>query len=195
MVQPEWEKLLEGSPKNWFAWLHLGVMRLERFDEAGAETAWQESIHLQPSAWAFRNLAILSLRRKDAAQARRYYEQAWELAAQSGNPPAALAIETLEKLVETQQWQRGMEVYRSLPPEVQSAERVQILRGQFALALGDLAAVEQVLQHEYAVVREGETTLSDLWFELHARQFGISRQEAQALYPPPARIDFRSFNG
>jgi hypothetical protein len=193
MVQPEWEALLEKSPQNWYALLHLGVMRLERFDEAGAEAAWQESIRLQPSAWAYRNLATLCLRRKETEQARAYYEQAWQLAETAGNPPTALAIEVLQKLVETEQWQRGMDTYNALPPQVQAAERVQILRGQFALALGNLDAVEQVLSREYAVVREGETVLSDLWFELHAQRHGISRQEAQKLYPPPARIDFRSF--
>ncbi len=203
MVQDEWVQRLEQAPRNWYSLLHLGVMRMERFDEDGAEQAWQESIAQQPSAWAYRNLAILSLRRKDAAQANAYYEKAWQLAAQAGNPPTGLAIEYLEKLAETGQWARGMAVYAGLPPAVQASDRVQILRGRFALALDDLAAVEEVLQREYAIVREGEVTLTDLWFELQTRREAarrgvarqeISRQEMQALYPPPARIDFRSIN-
>jgi hypothetical protein len=194
MVQPEWETLLEKSPQNWVALLHLGVMRLERGDQAGAEAAWQESIRLTPSAWAYRNLAILALRRKQNDLAHACYEQAWALAEAAGNPPPALAIEFLEKLVETEQWQRGMDTYNALPPVVQSAERVQILRGQFALALGDLDAVEEVLAREVAVVREGETVLSDLWFGLHARRHGLTRPEAEQRFPPPAPIDFRSFS-
>jgi len=192
MVQTEWEALLDASPQHWFTLLHLGVMRFERLDEAGAETAWQESIRLRPSAWAYRNLAILNLRRKNNEQARQYYELAWQLAQQSGRPPAALAVEYLEKLVETEQWSRGMQVYQALPSTVQAVERVQILRGQFALALGDLETVRQVLSYEYAGVREGETVLSDLWFELQAQKHHISRLEAQEHFPPPSRIDFRS---
>ena len=64
-------------------------------------------------------------------------------------------------------------------------------------------AVEQVLQREYAVIREGETMLTDLWFELQARKQAAEsqqpltaqlRQSVKAGCKPPARIDFRSFN-
>ena len=207
MVQAEWEALLEDSlaagERSWNALLHLGVMRMERFDSAGAEAAWLESIQLQPSAWAYRNLAVLALRRKENQRAREYYELAWGLAVRSAAPPAGLATEYLAMLQETGQASRGMEVYLALPAEVQRAERVQILRGQFALALGDLDAVEAVLAIEYGGVREGETVLSDLWFELQARraaaQTGRSldedlRREVRKTCPPPSRIDFRSFN-
>jgi len=192
MVQSQWEQLLETSHKNWYTWLHLGVMRLERFDEVGAETAWLESICIKPSCWAYRNLAILSLRRNDPKQARKYYELAWQLAEESGTLSAAFTIEYLQKLAETEQWQRGMDVYQKLPPAVQSAERIQILRGKFALALGDLDSVEEVLNREYAIVREGETILSDLWFELQAQLHGVSLRDAKQKFSPPSQIDFRS---
>jgi len=208
MVQPEWEALLEASlaapgGRTWNALLHLGVMRMERFDLDGAEAAWLDSIRLQPSAWAYRNLAVLALRRKQVERSREYYEKAWALAERSDAPPAGLAVEYLAMLQETGQAARGMQVYNALPAAVQRNQRVQILRGQFALALDDLDAVEQVLAIEYAGVREGETVLSDLWFELQARK--TARQSGRALdedlrravrktCPPPSRIDFRSFN-
>jgi hypothetical protein len=68
------------------------------------------------------------------------------------------------------------------------------------MALDDLDAVEKVLQRDYAIIREGEIVLSDLWFELKARRFAaqtgeplndVLRMKVKALYPPPARIDFR----
>lgn len=201
MTQPEWEQLLVESPHNWYSLLHLGVMRLERFDEVGAATAWQESLRIRPSIWAYRNMAILSLRRNDEAQALKYYAEAWELALQSGISPAALVCEYLQKLVETRQFKRGMDIYQSLPSQVRVLDRVQILRGQLALELGDLEAVEQVLQQDYAVVREGETTLTDMWFEVQARREAARTGrpldesllwEVRVRYPPPPRIDFRS---
>lgn len=208
LVQAEWEQLLEQSLSNpegrhWYALLHLGVMRLEHFDEAGAEAAWLESLQLKPSAWVCRNLAILCLRRGQNAAAQAYYEQAWSLAEQASHPPIGLAVEYLQKLLETGQFERGAQIYRALPAGVQDNDRVQILRGQFALALNDLDSVAQVLEREYAIVREGEPTLTDLWFELHARQHAVRtgqpldealRRQVQALYPPPRRIDFRSHN-
>ena len=147
--------------------------------------------------------AVLALRRKQPEAARVAYEKAWALAERSGSPPAGLAVEYLSMLQETGQAQRGMQVFLGLPEAAKRAERVQILRGQFAIVLGDLDAVEEVLSLEYAGVREGETVLSDLWFELQARKNAIAtgrvldaglRKEIQRTCPPPARIDFRSFN-
>jgi hypothetical protein len=66
---------------------------------------------------------------------------------------------------------------------------------------GDLACVEDVLGRDFAIVQEGETVLSDLWFELQARrlaeQTGVAldddlRQRVRAELKPPSRIDFRS---
>lgn len=210
MVQPEWQNLLEASiqsqkqdhARNWYALLHLGVMRLEQFDEAGAAAAWEESLRLQPSVWAYRNLAVLCLRQKNEEQGLAYYEQAWDLLVRQGSPiPMPLAVEYMEMLAAARQFERGMAVYQSLPAEVQHADRVQILRGQFAMELDDLPVLEEVLARQYAVVREGETVLSDLWFELHARRESARtgrpldddlRREVRQLFPPPSRIDFRS---
>jgi hypothetical protein len=55
----------------------------------------------------------------------------------------------------------------------------------------------------FAVIQEGQTLLTDLWFELQARK--ISAQTGEPLSEhlrckvklectPPARIDFRSVN-
>ena len=208
MVQPEWEEALQssldrGRGRSWFALLHLGVMRMEGHDDEGAEQAWLESIQLRPSAWAYRNLAVLATRRGQPETAREFYELAWALAVRSGQTPAALASEYLAALQSFGLNERGMDVYRALPADVQSADRVQILRGHFALALDDLEAVADVLGREYAVVREGESVLSDLWFEmqarLEARRSGrvlddALRKETRQICPPPARIDFRSHN-
>jgi tetratricopeptide (TPR) repeat protein len=207
MVQPEWERLLEESThmvsRTWYSLLHLGVMRLERFDRPGARAAWLESLQLKPSAWALRNLAALCLQEKDSPRALEYYRQAWELASQMDPPPAALAVEYLQQLAAAENFERCRQVYESLPDTVRDTDRVQLLRAQFSLALGDLDAVEAVLQRDFAVVREGEIVLTDLWFELQARREAARsgraldaalREQVRQLYPPPARIDFRSIN-
>jgi tetratricopeptide (TPR) repeat protein len=209
MVQPEWQTLLDQSVqtetgRNWFAWLHLGVMRMEQLETSeAAESAWQESLRMQPSAWAYRNLAVLRLRQKNQVEALEFYEKAWALAVQQPSPPPALAAEYLHMLVGSGQFEKGLRIFQSLPGQVQDTDRVQILRGQIAMELGDLQAVEQVLERPYAVIREGETVLSDLWFELQARRESARtgraldealRQDTRRRFPPPGRIDFRSFN-
>jgi Tfp pilus assembly protein PilF len=178
-------------------------MRLERFDRAGARAAWLESLQLQPSAWALRNLAVLCLQEKDTPRALEYYQQAWELASRLALPPAALAVEYLQQLAAGGQYARSRQVYEALPDAVRDTDRVQLLRAQFSLELGDLDAVEAVLRRDFAVVREGEIVLTDLWFELQSRREAqrsgrtldaALREQVRALYPPPARIDFRSIN-
>ena len=204
MVQEEWEELLQrsiqtGYSQNWYALLHLGVMRMERFDEAGAEAVWRESLTLRPSIWAYRNLAELYLRREEIGAALQHFEMAWGLAKTAGTIPPALAVEYLQILIATQKYPRAMQVYRALPDEVQAVDRVQILRAQIALALDDLDTLEEVLGREFAVVREGEITLTDLWFELHTRRESQRtgraaddelRSEVKKRFRPPDHIDF-----
>jgi len=61
--------------------------------------------------------------------------------------------------------------------------------------------VEEVLSREYAIVREEEVELTDLWFGMWQKRVAAAtgrpidamlRREGEAAYPPPARIDFRS---
>ena len=205
MVQAEWRgrlarSLAVPSHRHWYALLHYGVMCLEDFDEADADAAWRESIARQPSAWAFRNLAVLAAQQGRTAEALSRYEQAWQLALETGQPEVAIAQEWLSVLHQHGQFQRAQEVYRSLPPLLQDDDRVQILFAKIALELGDDASVEHALQREFAIIREGENSLSEVWVELWARRLAAERgtlvndalrAEAGHLHPPPAHIDFR----
>ena len=103
-------------------------------------------------------------------------------------------------LCAARQFAPALAVYEQLSPEDQDRDRIQVLRARIALELGDLDLVEQILQRDFAVVREGETEPTDLWFELWtgrlARQTGRSpdaalRREVERGYPPPQRLDFR----
>lgn len=204
MIQEEWLRLLERLPqKNWFALLYEGVMRMERFDQAGAVRAWQELIRLQPSAWAVRNLAVAAQRMGQTQRALDLYDQALNLAQAAGEMSHGLAVECLQALCASGRFPEALSLIESLPQSVRMADRVQILYGRVALELGDEPAVERVLQREYAVTREGETELTDIWADLclrrEARLTGTAvdparsarRREMLEKYPPPAAIDFR----
>ena len=77
---------------------------------------------------------------------------------------------------------------------------------QTAIKLRNLEQIEKVFAHgEYADIREGECTLTDIWFEFcalkMAKERGIENldnntladliDEAYDLCPPPKEIDFR----
>jgi hypothetical protein len=206
MVQDEWRDLLEASLKdeancNWFALLHLGVMRLEHFDEEGAMAAWQASIKMNPSAWAWRNLGVLAQLQNKETEALDSLTRAWELDTTSGCFTLALVQEYLKALCNAKRFAQAQAVYDALPSGMQANDRVQILHGRIALELGDLDAVEQIMENEFAVIREGETELTDIWFEMWYRRFEAQsshplneeiKAQIRQLYPPPAHIDFRS---
>jgi hypothetical protein len=199
MVQPEWRALLEAAADvhhNWYALLHLGVMRMEHFDDAGAQDAWEASIACAPSAWAWRNLAVLAIRRGHPEVGRAHMAQAWQL------QPASMEIaqEYMELLCAAGDFDAAYTVYCALPEAVRTHDRIQILSARIALERGDYATVEQLMQHEYAVVREGETELTDIWFELHYRRNAThgstlsdaAKADLRNLNPPPVHIDFRA---
>ena len=201
MIREEWLHLLEQLPhKNWFALLHEGVMRMERFDTDGAVRAWGESIRLRPSAWAYRNLAVAAQRAGQTQRALDLYDRALSLVREGGEMPLGLAVEGLQALCAAGRFAEGLRLIEALPEKVRQADRVQILFGRVALELGDEDAVERVLQREYAVIREGETELTDLWADLclrrEAHQTGGAVDPARKRkildkYPPPPAIDYR----
>jgi len=196
MIQPGWERRLEsalesGKGKHWLSFLHLGIMRAERFDLTGARSAWRRSVAAAPTAWALRNLA-----RFDRARAVRLVMKAWRLAPAFARP--ALAVETIEILNKAGQGQRALRFIRSLPPRARAHERVRIAEARLSLKYGRLDDVERILKHEFITVREGEMGLTEIWFAMWekrlARRGPVTREIREKVrkdYPPPAAIDYR----
>lgn len=210
MVSPEWRSLLETSlgrrgGSHWLSWLYLGVMLMEAGDPNGAGKAWTRSHDLKANPWALRNLAVLALRMGDRNAGLKAYRDAWRLeehaARESGRPPCgALAEEYMGALVDANLHAEALELAASLPSEIMTIDYVRLHVAKACLALGHLAEVASILEHEFAVIREGDNLLTDLWFELQAcllaqsRQTGVTdaiREEARTHFAPPARIDFR----
>ena len=205
MIQPEWRSLLEQSlqePENrhWFSLLHLGVMRIEAFDEAGALAAWEESLRLQPSAWAWRNLGALEMRRGQPIAAISHYRKAWELAAAAGTPDVSFAQELLGALHAAGENDQAWKFWQGLPPVLQAIDSLRILAAKIAFARDDLDFVEITLAGDYASLREGARDLTDLWYGFQAKRLAAAsgrpfddtlRRQVEKDCPPPARIDFR----
>jgi len=218
LCSEEWKDLLERSLSrpggmNWNSLLHVGVARLEAFDLEGASGAFSASLAEKSSPWALRNLGLLSSRKGARTRALEYYRLGWlaELEAArrtSRRPCHALAEEFLAELLAGGRAVEARALAESLPPELASADRARLLRARADLALGDLDAVESCLEGDFAQVREGENALAELWFEVKARRLAAARglayeaqtaaamrAEAERLYPPPAKIDFRMSPG
>ncbi|MDQ1256871.1 MAG: hypothetical protein QG656_1471 [Candidatus Hydrogenedentes bacterium] len=201
MAQPEWQRLLEdavaaGRGDHWLSWWHLGVMRLENGDDDGARQAWERSIERRANGWAMRNLAVLELRADRTEAARDLLRQAWE----TGPQAVSLALEYTRVLAKLEDDDAIDAFLASAPEECRAHERIRILAAHSALRQGRLDEVERLFDYPFATNREGETTLTDIWFGLHERRIAQAegcpmddalRQRVRREFPPPNSIDFR----
>ena len=201
MVQAPWREMLEsaaGDDANWSAWLHLGVMRYYTGDRDGAREAWERAQNLNETPWVLRNLAVLA-REED-----RLGDAADLLLTAARLKPdlQPLLVECARALLAAGRPGDWLQLLRSVPQPVRSAGRVVLLEGQAALAAGELATVERVIDEAREVddLREGEVSLSDLWYGLHEQRLSAEegveiddelRDRVRREFPPPAHIDFR----
>ncbi|SDX94074.1 DUF5107 domain-containing protein [Paenibacillus sp. CF384] len=203
MIQDVWMDRLKRSlehadNRTWTALLHEGVMRYEKGLDAEAIEAWEASLRLKPSAWVYRNLAVVMKQRGETDRALAYYEQAYGVSGRF--PDRAFVEEYLNLVIQNKDYERAWHLYESLPPAFASSDRIQIIVGAVALELGHDAFMEKLFATEFAVIREGEILIIELWFKYNAKKLAAQRnvelsqeliEEAMQLCPPPLHIDFR----
>jgi hypothetical protein len=202
MVQPEWHQLLETTVRegksHWLTWYHLGVMRYRAGDLAGAKAAWERSLTIEPSAWAYRDLAVLARERGDDRAA----AQLWLTASKSAPNVVPLAIECCQSLLRAGMTDELPRFVAQLPPQVRDHGRIRLLEATGALERGELDAVGRYFEGDLDIanIREKETGLSDLWFSYHEKRLAALdggvvtdaiRQRVRDELPPPMRFDFR----
>lgn len=225
MVSEKWRKHIENSLKtdkgnNWTALLHLGALTYESFDMTGysidlvsleddekrankAKELWLESIKLRPSIIAYRNLAFLENRAGNFEEAERYYDLSLSL--EGALEDNALISEYLIFLVRRKRYEKLWDIYVSLPEKCKAFDRIKISAARAAIRLGHTDYLEKFFNEEHYDIREGEVSLTDIWFEFcaikMAKERGIENpdratiedliDEAWDLYPPAKSIDFR----
>jgi len=201
MIQDEWRTLLEHSltkdkGDHWAAWLHLGVMRLEAGDTDGARQAWRRSLEQARNGWALRNLSAVEAQAGAADRACDLLREAWE----TGPKLVALAVEYARSLLEQERFAELRAFIDSLPEHAKAQDRILLFAARAALQDNDFEAVERILDREFDTIREGEVSLSDVWFAMQERKIAIVenvpvddelRRRVRREFPPPARIDFR----
>ncbi|MCX7825526.1 MAG: DUF5107 domain-containing protein [Verrucomicrobiae bacterium] len=199
MTQPDWQPLLEkAKTQPWLTWWHLGNLRMEALDLDGAEKAWRASLECQPTGWTLRNLAVLAERRGDKAKACELMRQAWRV----GPPIAPLAVECLQTLTRAERYAEAYDFAAALPGAVRAHERVELLWAKAAIETGKLDGVERVFEREFATIREGEVSLTDLLFAFQEKRIAAAekvpvdnklRERVRREFPPPRLIDFRMY--
>ena len=225
MISDRWLPLMEKSlekPKGrtWYSLMQLGVAYYDGMDQTRysyeaatdedvarrdglAEKAWLESIRLQPTYLVYRNLANLEKQRKNFKKAEQYYDLA--IQREGAFDDFALASEYLGFLYGQGHYEKLWNLYSTLPENCKKADRVKITVACGAVKLDKLDYLERFFREDHNDVREGECTLTDVWFEFCARKMARERglvpltdealdkliDEAWKTCPPDSKIDFR----
>lgn len=184
--------------RSWSALMHYGVMLYEKGLEEEAIAAWENSLKLQPSAWVYRNLAEVMKIRGETNKALALLEQAYLVS--NSFPDRAFAEEYLNLLIQNKEFEKAWFIYESLPADFAKGERIQIIVGAAALHLDNHAFMNKLFNAEFAVIREGEILIIELWYKYNAKKLANERNipltqelidEATLKFPPPSNIDFR----
>ncbi|MGH3424253.1 MAG: DUF5107 domain-containing protein, partial [Nocardioidaceae bacterium] len=160
-----WLTLLRGLD-GWNASLHRGVMLAAAGDLDGAEAEWTSSLADRPTAWAWRNLGALAREQGDLPLAVRRYRESTALA---GDLPA-LTLELLEVLLSAGRHTEALRTIGDAPADDRSLGRLRFAEARAALGAGDLERVGTLLDSGLVVpdIREGESSLHELWFGYQA---------------------------
>ena len=187
MCDRRWRKLLRNAAETDVSdprpLVHLGVMSMEANEPERAMEYWQESIARRPTALGWRNIAVLLSRWNEPKQADEALRRAMDIADAQLLP--YLSEELMELLAADGRYREAWTHFESLPDDIRNREGHVAAAAEAALALGHDDFLEQAFKRDYALIREGDRRLVDLWRKLRRRS-GKNEEER-----PPANLDFR----
>ena len=203
VVGKHWLEMLESLPKqSWYSLLHIGVIKYADGDLVGAKSAWEASAKIKPSPWALRNLSMLYKNELfDIKTARKYILEAFKL---KQNCPA-LCNEVAAQLTADGGDALWLEIFDTLPDEIKCLGRIRLYKAIALINLGRLKEASKIINPDFAMsdIKEGELSISQIWFELYRRLYAEEEgmaydindknliKKADEKYPLPKKLDFR----
>lgn len=190
MIADCWRNMLAAvENKNATALYQLGVMQNAAKDPETAKKTIEESIALEPSPWAWRALARMAVIAGDADACLNAYHEALKLLPNDRN----LCLEYAQTLLNAGKAAELDAYIASLPESYREQPRFLYLQAAADVSLGRYEEAEAIMLRPLFIpdMREGELSLSDLWFTLYMKKHNISRADAEARFPLPHELDFR----
>ncbi len=203
VVGKYWLEKLEALPKQgWYSMLHIGVVKYAEGDVEGAKKAWEKSVELKPSPWALRNLSMIYKNElSDIKTAREYILKAFELKKDC----PALCNEVAAQLTTDGGDEMWLEIFDTLDEEIKALGRIRLYKAVALINMGKLNEATEIINSDFIMsdIKEGELSVSQLWFELYRRLYAEEKgieysqdntqliKEADEKYPLPKKLDFR----
>ncbi len=197
MVQDEWYEMLKNDESD-CGKLLLGVMEMEKGEILKAEECWKAVADAKYLPMALRNLSQIRLRNEDMAGAIELMKKA--CAAGGEAMDAAYRRELIQLLVRAGRYQEAWDVFEGAPEITLKDDRSRLIAGVAAIEIGQYTYLDQLFTEHHAAIREGETSLTDLFFRREAAREAEKRgvpvddkliEEMKETKTPPRHIDFR----
>ena len=225
MISEKWLPKMEAAldKSGWFGYYQYGIAVYEGTDNTVyaskacpdedvarrasiAEAAWQRSVEIKPTYYAYRALGRLEIQRENNDKALEYYKKA--IATEGAFDDFALSNEYINLLISMGMYGEAWRFFEALPENIKAVDRVRISISLAAVKLDRSDFLEEFFGEEHYGIREGENTLTDAWFEHEARKMAKERgitpegdalealiDEAWETLMPPIHLDFRqSYN-
>lgn len=185
LVSPKWEKVVREAAfrtDSWYGWLQYGVLLYANGGIDECERAWKRSLALAENAWAYRNLAMLAKgERGDLDTAHELILKAVSLC----NTDRGLIVNAAQVLTACGDYEGYLALFDTLPDRLKKDGRLLFYRAKAYLRTGRPREAADIITPDFVMcdIKEGEVSISALWFEIYAA-LGEDR-------PLPFEIDFR----
>jgi tetratricopeptide (TPR) repeat protein len=202
MTQKEWIPILSESMKNsdgdnWLSRLHLGILYYSNDASDAAIEQWLASIRKKENIFAYRNIGFAFNKKNKKDLAIEYYKKAWEL----NKSDYTIATEFLDLLLEEKKYDIINNVLGRMPELAANHPRVLVAKAKYNFLTGNFKKAESLLESIILPdLREGDTALTDMWFEIQARKLAKEKetsygpellQQVKKELVPPKQLDFR----
>ena len=196
------EKLQKLNNKNWFSYLHEGIIKFELGDKEGAKESFEKSLASKENPWAFSCLSLFfKSMEKDTEKAKEYILSALMLK----NDNLSILKEVALQFISYGSDKEWLEIYNDLGAELKENGRLKMYTAIAYLNLDMLKESADIINENFVMsdIREGELSVSHYWFELYrkiyAEETGVSYnpddkefcRRVDEKYPLPASLDFR----
>lgn len=201
---PFWRELLIKATKGneeqrWYAYMQLGVHYYIAGEIDNAEEAFRKSVEATPNAWAYRNLGMLLYKEKDRLEdGIKYILKSIELYKEF----RGLYIETAQMLQAAGRHNEWLSIFEGMNDILKNDGRLNLLKILSLINIGELDKAAAMLTPDFkmADIKEGELSVSHIWFDLYTliikRDTGLTDEEEikkilLEKYPLPKALDFR----
>ncbi len=172
VIDEFWHKLLKKSlenpeNRNWYSLMHLGVMEYASGNTDTALSLFSESAEKKPNAWCCRNIAMIYRNEyQDIEKAYTYMKKAFAL----NKTCRGIVADTATTYLQAGKYSEWLEAFSQIG-NMQKDGRLKLCLVKALMALDRYKEAAEILNYSLNMpdIKEGDTAISDVWFDLYGK--------------------------